>query len=202
MTIDWHSDRDHSVTFNGPRIVDLTTDEADDVFSALKSDTARQILSRLFQEPMTMTALSEELDMSVQNVDYHIQKLVDADLVTVVDTVYSAKHREMNVWGPTNTSITIIGTRSPSDYVKDQLSSILGVSIILTVSTVVLFLLTRTLISPEPTVGTLAGNGASVFGVYGRLLFYDPVLLFVIGGVVALVSVVIMQILVRRHASE
>jgi len=54
------------------------------------------------------------VDSSLQNVGYHLSRLEDAGLVTVVGTRYSEKGVEMDGYAPTVGAI-VIGEPSPSD---------------------------------------------------------------------------------------
>ncbi len=83
-----------------PQLICLDDERADELLSAVQSDTARSTVRALTREPMTPTELAEFLEMSVENATYHLDNLEDAGLVAVVDTVYSEKGREMAVYGP------------------------------------------------------------------------------------------------------
>jgi len=90
-----------------PRLVDLDDEVADDVFEALSSRTTRRIFSALHEEPQTASDLATVTDTSVQNAQYHLEKLQDADLVEVVDTWYSERGTEMKVYAPTDESLVL-----------------------------------------------------------------------------------------------
>lgn len=83
-----------------PRVVDLSSDDAADLLSVFASATARRILLTIQEEVMSASALADELDSSVQNVHYHLDRLLDADAIEVVATAYSPKGREMDLYGP------------------------------------------------------------------------------------------------------
>ena len=91
-----------------PQVVGLEAGGTDAVFSALTSETARSILEALYREPATQSALASELETSIQNVDYHLDKLVAAELVTVVDSWYSEKGRNMDVYAPAGEPLVLI----------------------------------------------------------------------------------------------
>ncbi|WP_144902949.1 ArsR/SmtB family transcription factor [Halobellus captivus] len=91
-----------------PRVVGLEDDDADDLLSALSSTTARRILATLHEEPTNTAALSESVDTSLQNVQYHLQRLESAGAVEVVDTVYSEKGREMKVYAPADRPLVVV----------------------------------------------------------------------------------------------
>ena len=92
-----------------PEVVGLEGAETSAVFSALSSRTARSILSALYDEPGTPSDLAERVDTSIQNVSYHLGKMDEADLVTVVDQWYSEKGNEMDVYAPSNGPLVVVG---------------------------------------------------------------------------------------------
>ena len=85
-----------------PKLVDFTDAEADEILSAVSSETARTILERIYEEPKTASEIAREIDSSIQNVSYHLDRLTDAGLVEVAETWYSGQGREMNVYAPVN----------------------------------------------------------------------------------------------------
>jgi predicted transcriptional regulator len=91
-----------------PQVVGLGDGDSADVFSVLSSDTARSVLGRLYREPATQSELADELGTSIQNVGYHIEQLVAADLVTVVDSWYSEKGRDMDVYAPAGDPLVLV----------------------------------------------------------------------------------------------
>jgi len=110
-----------------PRVVGVDDDEAEDLIAALGSETARNVLSALHDEPATTSELADELDTSLQNVQYHLSKLSDADVVDVVDTTYSEKGREMNVYAPTDEPLVLFaGGADQSHGIKTALKRLLG----------------------------------------------------------------------------
>jgi predicted transcriptional regulator len=96
----------------GSRVVCLDTDEAAALCGSLASDTATSILSRLFEEPTTASKLADRVDTSLQNAHYHLDRLREAGLVRVVDTWYSSRGVEMDVYAPTHDEFVIA---PPSD---------------------------------------------------------------------------------------
>jgi len=90
-----------------PRLVELDEEIADEVFEALSSTTTRRIFSQLHDEPHTASELSDLTGTSVQNVQYHLGKLQDADLVEVVDTWFSERGTEMKVYAPSDESLVV-----------------------------------------------------------------------------------------------
>ena len=109
-----------------PRVVDLEGEDADAVFSALSSSTAREIYSRLSNEPGTPSDVAESIDSSIQNVRYHLEKLENAGLVEVVDTWYSSRGNEMSVYATTDGPLIVTSDQSRASQLREALSRFLG----------------------------------------------------------------------------
>jgi DNA-binding transcriptional ArsR family regulator len=110
-----------------PRVVGVDDEDADDLIAALGSETARDILSHLHDEPATKSELAAEVDTSLQNVQYHLSKLDGADLVDVVDTAYSEKGREMDVYAAADEPLVLFaGGGEESAGIKSALMRLLG----------------------------------------------------------------------------
>ena len=110
-----------------PRVVGVDDDEADDLIAALGSETARAILSTLHDRPATKSEIAEEVGTSLQNVQYHLSRLDEADLVDVVDTAYSEKGREMDVYAAADEPLVLFaGGSEESTGIKTALMRLLG----------------------------------------------------------------------------
>ncbi|TKX74878.1 ArsR family transcriptional regulator [Halorubrum sp. GN11_10-6_MGM] len=110
-----------------PRVVGVDDDEADDLIAALGSETARAILSTLHDRPATKSEIAEAVDTSLQNVQYHLSRLEEADLVDVVDTAYSEKGREMDVYAAADEPLVLFsGGSEESTGIKTALMRLLG----------------------------------------------------------------------------
>jgi DNA-binding transcriptional ArsR family regulator len=110
-----------------PRLVDLDEDTADEVFEALSSGTTRSIFLSLHENPQTASDLAETTDTSVQNVQYHIGKLEDAELVEVVDTWYSERGTEMKVYAPKDDSLVLFAGRDKQSTLRSLLNRVAGI---------------------------------------------------------------------------
>lgn len=100
-----------------PRVCWLDSDSATDVIDAISSDTARGILAALHDDPRPVSQLADDVDMTIPSVNYHVDNLVDAGLVTEVDTWYSDRGVEMTVYGPTDDPLVFVGNADNSDLV-------------------------------------------------------------------------------------
>ena len=110
-----------------PRVIGLDSEDADDLLSALSSDTAREVLAALHDEPDTPANVAERVDTSLQNTQYHLGNLEDAGLIEVVDTVYSEKGREMNRYAPADRPLVVFaGREEESKGLESALKNLLG----------------------------------------------------------------------------
>jgi len=114
-----------------PRLVDLDEETADEVFDALSSQTTRRIFLTLHQSPQTASDLADATDTSVQNVQYHLGKLDDADLVEVVDTWYSERGTEMKVYAPKDDSLVLFAGRDKQSTLRSLLNRVAGIFTVL-----------------------------------------------------------------------
>jgi len=113
---------------DGSEVVSIREDAADEVFEALSSGTAREILAALYEDPDTASSVADRVDTSLQNASYHLEKLVDADLVEVADTWYSEQGREMKVYAPASDSLVLFASdEASSPSLKSRLARLLGV---------------------------------------------------------------------------
>ncbi|WP_336000820.1 ArsR/SmtB family transcription factor [Halorientalis halophila] len=111
-----------------PRVIGVDSEDADDVLSALTSETARTVLSELHDDPAPPAALADRVDTSLQNVQYHLEKLEDAGAIEVIDQIYSEKGREMNVYAPADRPLVIMagGDEEQQSSLRTALSRFLG----------------------------------------------------------------------------
>ncbi|WP_224449806.1 ArsR/SmtB family transcription factor [Haloprofundus salilacus] len=177
-----------------PRVIGVDSEDADDLLSALSSDTARTLLSKLHDEPDTPSGLASRVDSSLQNVQYHLRKLEDAGLVGVVDTVYSEKGREMNVYAPSDRPLVVFaGRESESAGLKTALKRLLAsVGILAAVSLVVQIVVTGRLpfvtqsASGDGGSAELATSAAETTASTAASQPFPPGLAFFLGGVAVL----------------
>lgn len=141
---------------DGSEVVSIREDAADEVFEALSSRTAREILSALYEDPDTASSVADRVDTSLQNASYHIEKLVDADLVEVADTWYSEQGREMKVYAPASDSLVLFASdEATAPSLKSRLLRLLGVVGVLGAASLVV----QRLVGGQPTGGQTADSG-------------------------------------------
>jgi len=144
-----------------PRLVDIDDNAAEEVFAALSSDTARAILSRLYESPETASGVAEAADTSIQNARYHLEKLEAAGLVEPIDTWYSSRGTEMTVYGPTNEPLVVAaGNEESKGVLRRALERVVGAVAVLALASVV--------------IDRLAGRSGDLFGRIGIEQARDP----------------------------
>ena len=186
----------------GARLVDIDEAVADDVFEALSSGTTRRIFRLLHESPQAASDLADATDTSLQNVQYHLEKLRDADLVDVADTWYSERGTEMKVYAPTDDALVLFAGRDKRDTLTSLLKRVAGaVGVLLPASAAVGWVAGSDLLgsaggdgaSSAPEVVTTGADGSAEFAASGAGAL-DPALLaglaFFLGGafVLALVA--------------
>lgn len=85
---------------------------------AVSSSTARALLRVLQVDPAPASDLAEAVDTSLQNVQYHLDRLCEVGLVEAVDTWYSTRGRQMTVYAPTAKRL-VVDFDDPSTHPKE-----------------------------------------------------------------------------------
>lgn len=180
------------------RVLDVEGEETDDVLDALSSDTSRALFRELFEEPGPPSEIAERVDTSVQNVNYHLTNLQDAGLVEAIDTRYSEKGNEMNVYGPAADPIVLIGDAAAANptALRDALADwATGVATLALVSVAVQLAFDRLVGTTgtgffEPSaLGAADWPGGAAFAS----VVASPGVLFFVGGLVVLTAAVASQ---------
>ena len=198
------SSPDPSVEDGGePRVIGVDSEDAEDLLSALQSETAREVLGALYDDPATPSALAEAADTSIQNVRYHLDKLADADLVEVADTVYSEKGREMNVYAPADRPLVVVAGDDETGGIRTALASLLaGVGLLGVIGAIINAVSGRGFLGTEPETATGgdAGGGLTAMDAAtptptaGGAAPIDPTApgaLFFFGGLTVLIAAVL-----------
>jgi DNA-binding transcriptional ArsR family regulator len=168
-----------------PRVLDIEAEDADAVFGALSSETAREVYGAVAEEPRTASDLAEALDSSIQNVRYHLDNLQEAGLVEVVDTWYSSRGSEMKVYGRSDGPLVLFaGDEESGADVRSALQTLVGGTVIFGLVGLLINYLLR---EPETTNGiTVSASGQEAASTGMNWILALPGLLFVLGGMTAL----------------
>ncbi len=154
-----------------PRVVGLDSDEADDLLAAISSETAREALSTLHDDPAPASDVADRIDTSIQNAQYHLDRLEAAGLIEAAGTAYSEKGREMTVYAPADGALVVVaGPEEHSGGLRSALTQLLGGVGAIALGSVVVDRLARTGAAPAPddaAVGSddAAGAAANASGI-------------------------------------
>ena len=131
------------------------------VLDALSSETAREILNAVYDQPGTPSELADRLDMSIQKLSYHLEKLENEELIAVAGTQYSEKGQEMNVYEPPDDPLVLfVGTQERKSTLRSLAERLVPVVGVLTAASAVVQLLFGTF----PSLFGTAGSGSETGG--------------------------------------
>ena len=187
-------------------ILEPGDERAQKIAKAISSPTAGDILNQMKEGGHTATQLSESLDLPLTTIQYHLENLVEADMLNVIEKRWSKKGREIKVYGLRN-QVVIVAPR-PGD-VRSLLLKYTSLFAIVILAGAVLF--TFLVLSAPGALSpiqekTSSGDSlqvnrfpAPVTGVAGTN--YLPVIFFILGGGVTILTLAFFE-LKRRYASE
>ena len=184
-----------------PRLVDIDDERADDVFDTLSSETTRAIFLELHSDPQTVSDLASATGTSVQNVQYHVEKLTDAGLVEVVDIWYSERGTEMSVYAPRDGALVLVAGDEDNVSLRQVLERLVGaIGVLVPASAVVTWLTARqtatTAVTPSagadgPSLAVERGGAGTVDTVAGLDPAVAAGLAFFLGGLFVFLAVTV-----------
>jgi DNA-binding transcriptional ArsR family regulator len=83
----------------GVIILEPGDEKAQKIAKAIASKTAGEILQLLKEGSQASTQIAEALSIPITTVQYHLENLVDAGVITIVEKRWSQKGREVKVYG-------------------------------------------------------------------------------------------------------
>lgn len=92
-------------------ILEPGDERAQKISKAMGSQTASDILQLLAEHPRSLTEITERLAIPLTTAKYHTENLLDAGLISVAETRYSVKGREIKIYSLTN-QLLIVAPRT------------------------------------------------------------------------------------------
>ncbi|HET6581592.1 MAG TPA: helix-turn-helix domain-containing protein, partial [Methanoregula sp.] len=92
-------------------ILEPGDERAQKISKAMGSQTASDILQLLAENKKSLTEITERLAIPLTTAKYHIENLLDAGLISVTETKYSVKGREIKIYSLTN-QLLIVAPRT------------------------------------------------------------------------------------------
>ena len=104
-------------------------EQAQKIAKAMSSPTAGDLLRSLSDTPKSTTALAEELHIPLTTAKYHLGNLLDAGVIEVADTRWSAKGREIKIYSLKNQILIVAPGRQSAIGMMKKYAATLGVFI-------------------------------------------------------------------------
>lgn len=171
-----------------PQVLAVDDPVADDVLASLSADTARSILSALYDQPRTASEVADEVDTSLQNASYHLDNLRESGLVEVADTWYSEKGTEMKVYAPADGAVVLVaGERDDGPSLVDAIRRLVGaVGVLGVLSLVADWIVREVTRAPErdqEVTGLATGEPAATTPIpAGELFFLGGLAMLLVAG--------------------
>lgn len=89
-------------------VVHLKDDKAKILAMELANDKGRLVLEKIFEGKKSSSEIAKELGMGLPTVLFHVERLLEAGLIKVIDTNLSKKFREIKYYGPSKQAILIL----------------------------------------------------------------------------------------------
>lgn len=167
---------------NDPRVVYIDGAPATSIINAIASDTARKIMASLHDEPQPPSRIADAVDTSIANVNYHLDNLQEAGLIEAVDTWYSEKGKEMQVYAPTDDPLVFAGTEERTGKVRSLLQQVGTAMVVLVAASAVVQWFVSDVLIPGQRTETIrkATSAGTIEGL--NLTPIPPGVLFFTGG--------------------
>ncbi|HOP09461.1 MAG TPA: winged helix-turn-helix domain-containing protein [Candidatus Methanofastidiosa archaeon] len=95
-------------------VVSMNDEKAKIIAMELANDKGRMVLDAIFEGKKSSSEISKELNINLPTVLFHIERLIDAGVIKVIDTNLSKKFREIKYYGPSKRAILIIPEKERS----------------------------------------------------------------------------------------
>jgi DNA-binding transcriptional ArsR family regulator len=176
-------------------------ERAQKIAKAMSSQTANDILTLLGDGAKSLTDITERLGIPLTTSKYHIENLLDAGLIFVVETKYSVKGREIKLYSLTNQLVIVAPRHANVRSLLLKYASLFAVVIVgsLGITAIMPFLSGSVTLAAVPmaaanreTGGIMAAK-ASYDTAMSSPAFMDPALAFFLGGVFVTVILILYE---------
>ena len=140
-------------------------ERAQKIAKAMASQTANDILTLLAAGTKSLTDITEQLNIPLTTVKYHTENLLDAGLLTVSETRYSIKGREVRMYALTDQILIVAPKQTDIRTLLLKYSSLFGIVIAGTLAIVALapLLFSQTATEAAPMMATRETSGAGLY---------------------------------------
>jgi DNA-binding transcriptional ArsR family regulator len=140
-------------------------ERAQKIAKAMASQTANDILTLLAAGTKSLTDITEQLNIPLTTVKYHTENLLDAGLLTVSETRYSIKGREVRMYALTDQILIVAPKQTDIRTLLLKYSSLFGIVIAGTLAIVALapLLFSQMATGATPMMATRETSGAGLY---------------------------------------
>lgn len=111
-------------------------ERAQKIAKAMGSQTASDILTLLATGAKSLTDITEELKIPLTTTKYHAENLLDAGLITVAETKYSVKGREVKMYALTDQLLIVAPKQTNIRSLLLKYASLFGIVVAGTVAVI------------------------------------------------------------------
>jgi len=105
-------------------------ERAQKIARAMASQTANAVIQAFGGGPLTSSEVSRQMAIPITTASYHIENLLDAGLLEVMETRWSEKGREVKVYGLTNQVFIIAPPISDLRSVLQKYATLFGIVVL------------------------------------------------------------------------
>ena len=105
-------------------------ERAQKIARAMASQTANAIIQAFGSEPLTSSEVARRMEIPITTASYHIENLLDAGLIEVMETRWSEKGREVKVYGLANQVFIIASPVSDLQSVLKKYTTLFGIVVL------------------------------------------------------------------------
>jgi DNA-binding transcriptional ArsR family regulator len=128
-------------------------ERAQKISKAMASQTASDILQLLAEGQISLTDITERLSVPMNTAKYHVENLLEAGLISIAETKYSVKGREVKLYSLTNQLLIVAPRQSTMRSLILKYASLFGIVVFATLG--ISFL--------SPLLGGYGSNALPVF---------------------------------------
>lgn len=180
-------------------IIEPGDERAKKIAKAMSSKTANDILHLMKNGGHTATELADQMNLPLTTVQYHLENLVDANVLDVIDKRWSKKGREVKVYGLRNQLLIVT---PDTTNVKSLLLKYASLFVIVVLASAVMMVVFSTIapLSAPPFTMEKADQGAiridsTLAPIPWSNFFSSPAAIFLFGGCIGILGLIIYDII-------
>jgi DNA-binding transcriptional ArsR family regulator len=113
-------------------ILEPGDERAQKIAKAMGSKTASDILQLLGEGPTSLTDIGERLSVPMNTAKYHVENLLEAGLISIAETKYSVKGREVKLYTLANQMLIVAPRQSSMRSLILKYASLFGIVVLAT----------------------------------------------------------------------